>query len=78
MRSLLLSFGALALVASCGSTNPFVKSEDPCAGPVLIPERWLNDREVERLWAQDRNELIKCGLKVETLSGRSVNEKGPR
>lgn len=71
MKTLLLSLSVLAL-AGCGDSNPFVKSEDPCSKPVVIPERWLNDREVETLWARDRQELILCSLKVETLSGRSV------
>ncbi|WP_255731673.1 hypothetical protein [Phaeobacter sp. B1627] len=37
---------------------------------MLIPERWLNDREVETLWARDRHALLDCAGKVETLSGR--------
>ena len=49
---------------------PWIKTVDPCAAPVIIPDRWLSDREVEILWARDRKELLNCGDKVEALSGR--------
>lgn len=70
MRTLLLLSSALALIGCEGST-PFVKAADPCAKPVQVPERWLTDREVELLWGRDRKELLNCGDKVETLSGRT-------
>ena len=60
---------ALALTGACSSTA-YVESADPCAAPVYVPERWLSDREVTLLWAQDRRELLNCGGKVEVLSGR--------
>lgn len=52
---------------------PWTKSADPCGQPVQIPARWVNDQQVEILWAQDRQELLDCGDKVETLSGRKAN-----
>ena len=69
MRILLLSISALVLVG-CGGSMPWIKTVDPCAAPVIIPDRWLSDREVEILWARDRKELLNCGDKVEALSGR--------
>jgi len=69
MRTLLLLSIASALIG-CGGSTPFVKSADPCAEPVQIPGGWLNDQQVEILWAKDRKELLNCGAKVEVLSGR--------
>jgi len=40
---------------------------------VQIPNTWLTDADVERLWGADRAELLNCGDKVETLSGRPVS-----
>lgn len=71
MRNLLLLSGALALAGCGGSTAP-VKSADPCDKPVLLPERWLSDAEVETLWRRDRVALLDCGMRVEVLSGRAV------
>ena len=71
MRSLLLSSIVLAL-AGCGGSTPYVDGADPCAKPVQIPAGWLSDQQIEVLWGQDRLELMKCGDKVETLSGRAV------
>ncbi len=69
MRILLPCLAALALSA-CAASTTSVKSTDPCAAPVLLPERWLSDQEVELLWARDRRALLDCGGKVEALSGR--------
>ena len=75
MRTLLLCI-AVSGLSACGDWRGFVKAADPCAEPVEIPGRWLNDREVEKLWMQDRVELLNCADKVETLSGRSVERNG--
>lgn len=69
MRILLLCLSALALAGCFGSTA-FVDSADPCADPVLLPERWLSDQEVELFWSRDRRALLDCAGKVEVLSGR--------
>ena len=69
MRILLPCLAALVLNA-CAASTTSVKSTDPCAAPVLLPERWLSDREIELLWARDRRALLNCGGKVEVLSGR--------
>lgn len=71
MRTLLLLSAALALTG-CGGLTSYVDSADSCAEPVLIPSGWLNDQQIEVLWAQDRRELLNCGDKVETLSGRPI------
>jgi len=34
---------------------------EPCARPVLLPERELSQREVELFWLRDRANLIECG-----------------
>ena len=69
MRTLLLLSVALGLTG-CAGSMPLIKSADPCADPVQVPERWLSDREVEVLWSRDRQELLDCGDKVDVLSGR--------
>lgn len=69
MRTLLLLSFACLLTA-CADSTPSVKGADPCAKPQVIPQGWLNDAQIETLWLKDRNELMKCGDKVETLSGR--------
>jgi len=71
MRTLCLCLSVLALTG-CGGSTGFVESADPCAKPVLIPDGWLNDRQIEALWAEDRTALLQCGDKVEVLSGRAV------
>ncbi len=74
MRTLLLLSSALVLIGCAGSTL-YVKQTDPCSSPVLIPDGWLNDRQIELLWAEDRKELLDCGDKVETLSGRDLTKR---
>lgn len=71
MKPLWLSLAALTLTAACSSIAS-VRSVEPCAKPVYVPERWLNDREVTLLWLQDRKELLDCGAKVDSLSGREL------
>lgn len=70
MRILLLCLAALAL-AGCGGSIPLIDGADPCERPVRLPERWLNDQEIELYWSKDREALRDCGAKVETLSGRA-------
>ncbi|OIQ24407.1 MAG: hypothetical protein BM562_18275 [Alphaproteobacteria bacterium MedPE-SWcel] len=69
MRILFPCLAVLARTGCFGSTAS-VDGADPCARPVQIPQRWLNDREVETLWARDRHALLDCAGKVEGLSGR--------
>lgn len=73
MRTQLPLIALLALTGCAGST-PYTKSADPCADPVQLPGGWLNDQQVEILWAQDRKELLNCGAKVEVLSGRKPSD----
>jgi hypothetical protein len=35
----------------------------------------MNDAQVERFWRADRLALLKCGDKVEALSGRKIVTK---
>ena len=72
MRILLQCLAALALNA-CAASTTSVKSTNPCAKPVLLPERWLSGQEIELLWARDRRALLDCGGKVEALSERAVS-----
>ena len=72
MRTPLLLTAVLAL-AGCNGSTPYVDGADPCARPVQIPAGWMDDRQIELLWSQDRKELLSCGDKVETLSGRSAS-----
>lgn len=67
---ILLSLSAALLLAGCSGSTAFVESADPCDRPVVIPTGWLNDAQIETLWARDRTALLKCGDKVEVLSGR--------
>lgn len=71
MRNLLRLTIALG-VAGCGASTSSVELPqlEPCARPVVIPERALNDQQVEILWSRDRRALLDCGGKVAALSGR--------
>ncbi|EAQ45664.1 hypothetical protein MED193_08423 [Roseobacter sp. MED193] len=57
-----------------GAINVGLQSNgaDPCAKPVQIPAGWLSDQQIEVFWGRDRQELLKCGDKVDPLSGRAV------
>nr|WP_170537777.1 hypothetical protein [Ruegeria arenilitoris] len=68
MRILLPCLAALALNACAASTTSFL-STDPREPPVLLPERWLSDQEIELMWVRDRRALLDCAGKVEALSG---------
>lgn len=72
---------ALALTA-CGASTPFAEPPKPpptlaapCARPVVLPDRYLSDRDVEVFWGRDRNALVECGGKVELLNGRTPEPK---
>lgn len=79
MRTLFLCLSALALTG-CGGSTPFVDPQTPaaltapCARPVLLPGV-LSDRDVEVLWSRDRNALLNCGAKIDTLAGRTPPAK---
>lgn len=66
-----LSLLLAVALGGCGAGPSLIKSADRCARPVTIPDGWLDDAQVERLWRADRLELLKCGDKVEALSGRT-------
>lgn len=57
---------ACLFLASCDSTNA---KPPPCAGPVQLPERALNDQEIEVLWGRDRSELRTCGNRLRAAIG---------
>lgn len=69
MRCKSLLWWSVALLLA-GCDDSIRSTTDPCKPPVTIPERWLNDQEIEILWNQDRSELKRCAAKVEALNGR--------
>lgn len=38
-----------------------------CETPVLLPERTLSQSEVERYWLRDRENLLQCGIQLDSL-----------
>lgn len=48
----------------------------PCDAPVEIPDRAINDREIEILWGRDRTALRSCGDKFLTQSGVDLSDAG--
>ncbi len=73
MRNLFLLCAALALTG-CGGSTPSIDGADPCTKPVQIPSGWLDDQQIELLWGRDRRALLDCADKVETLSGRELDQ----
>ena len=78
-RMLTLCKAALACLAlaSCGSTAGEVIAPPPqasmlvaCAPPVALPDRALDDREIEVFWGRDRTALRECGARHEALAAR--------
>ena len=64
---------ASMLSACLGSSNgepatipPSLKV--PCADPERLPDRGLNDAEIELLWGRDRSALRACGAKQSALA----------
>lgn len=45
-------------------TQPTSTLTSPCKAPVNIPERELKQREVEKMWSEDRKSLVTCGSKL--------------
>lgn len=66
----------LCLLAGCAASTPSAELPPsltmPCQRPAPLPERALDDREVEVLWGRDRAALAACGDRVEVLAGRSA------
>lgn len=68
---------ALSALAACsgsiGSVEPPILADPPedltrsCERPVLLPDRDLTQREVEMFWINDRENLIRCGLRLQEL-----------
>ncbi len=67
---LLLALACLGL-ASCGLPSGEAKPP-PCALPVELPDRGLNDQEIELLWGRDRSALRDCGRRLEVATGRAA------
>jgi len=38
---------------------------------VVLPERALNDQEIEVFWGRDRSALRECGTRLEVAAGRA-------
>jgi hypothetical protein len=71
-KTLPLALTAFLLAGCTGSTKfadvnslaplpPELKA--PCTSPVKIPERPLNDQEIEEYWGKDRFSLAACRAK---------------
>jgi hypothetical protein len=69
---------ALSALTACGGSTVSTKGlslsradtaiTKPCRGPVLLPERLLNQADVERYWSIDRARLVRCkGEKQEVV-----------
>lgn len=64
---------ACLLTVSCASTSvkpllPPPSLTQPCGAPVSLPERGLNDQEIEVQWGRDRSSLRSCGSQLEGLA----------
>lgn len=60
MRNHLSALLACLAVASCGSTDTPHPELPPIPGPQILPDRALDDQEIERLWGRDRANLAMC------------------
>ena len=68
-----LPLTACLLTASCGLTSvkpllPPPSLTSPCKPPVTLPERDLNDQEIEVQWGRDRSSLRSCGSQLDGLA----------
>lgn len=69
--------GSLSVLVACtesiGSVEPPILSDPPdklvrpCARPGVLPDRELTQAEVEFFWINDRERLIRCGLRLRDL-----------
>lgn len=63
------------LLSGCGGST-FVEDAAPlppsllapCAAPVALAERALDDREIEILWGRDRSALRECAARHDALA----------
>lgn len=69
MPNRLLIAVAFLVLASCVSASVEAKPP-PCADPVELPDRALNDQEIEVLWGRDRSALRECGDRLDVATGR--------
>lgn len=66
MPNRLLPLLACLALASCGWTpDRAVPVVAPCDLPVDLPDRALNDQEIEVLWGRDRSALRVCAGRVD-------------
>lgn len=57
-------------LASCDSTaDRKAPAPPPCDAPVTLPDRALNDQEIEVYWGRDRSALRECGGRLEVAVG---------
>jgi len=59
------------LLTGCGASISDSPAPPPCASPVVLPERALNDQEIEVFWGRDRSALRECGTRLEVAAGRA-------
>lgn len=65
----LILVACLAL-ASCAYVRGEAKPP-ACADPTELPDRAINDQEIEVLWGRDRSALRECGDRLEAATGRA-------
>lgn len=65
------------LLQACAASTPSGEIEvgpvqqaaaEPCAGPVILPDRALSDAELEVFWRRDRIRLVNCREKHAVLA----------
>jgi len=69
MPNRLLPLVACLVLASCGLKIVEAKPP-PCADPVALPDRALNDQEIEVMWGRDRSALRECAKRLDVATGR--------
>lgn len=68
MLNLCKALPACLALAFCGWTpDRAVPVVAPCDLPVDLPDRALNDQEIEVLWGRDRSALRECAGRVSAL-----------
>ena len=79
MRNSLLAFACL--LTGCGASTsvevlpPPPSLIEPCALPVDLPDRALDDREIEIHWGRDRSALRACGGRHAALATYAMKEQ---
>ncbi len=62
----------VCLLPGCAASTyvepaPVTEAEEMCEGPTELPNRALNDAEIEVYWGRDRTNLRICKAQVDAL-----------